>query len=420
MITVENLKKAIGDRIATLPNNRPVITLDLDKCQNHILATNITANLDLPRQNLSAMDGFAFAVGSELNENSQLTIVGESCAGTPFNGQILVNQGVRIFTGAVVPNACDTVVMQENTNFEQIKETLNKSKSYGIILTKSAQIGQNIRKQGEEVQTGEILLNKGKRLNPSDISLLANMGIDKVSVFSPLTVGIIATGDELVEIGKPLTSLAQIYNSNTPTLKALLAKLPIIVKDYGIVKDDYQATFNVIKSAIGECDVIISSAGVSVGDYDFLTQVVDKLGKINHYKVAMKPGKPFVFGEFDNDGKIVIYFGLPGNPLSTVVGCLQFIRPALWQMLGTTDVPKLLKLVATATTDIKKQAGRQEFLRAVFNYDDKGEIVVTPLSVQDSHRVKGLSIANCLLVLPKDNQGVSKGDKVNIEVFDWV
>lgn len=162
------------------------------------------------------------------------------------------------------------------------------------------------------------------------------------------------------------------------------------------------------------------SAGVFVGDYDFLTQVVDKLGKINHYKVAMKPGKPFVFGEFDNDGKTVIYFGLPGNPLSTVVGYLQFIRPVLWQMLGTTDVPKLLKLVATATTDIKKQAGRQEFLRAVFNYDDKGEIVVTPLSAQDSHRVKGLSIANCLLVLPKDNQGVSKGDKVNIEVFDWV
>lgn len=419
MISVSELKNAIAQRIAQLDLHRDVHHVALDDACNQILAKDIIAPLDLPRQNLSAMDGFAFGVGSDVSELACLSIVGESCAGKPFVGRVAKNQGVRIFTGAVVPDDCDTVVMQENTNFLQIKDTLDKSKPYDITLTKTATMGDNIRRQGEEITQGETLLMARKRLNPSDVSLLANMGVDNVAVFAPLVVGIIATGDELVAVGQPLTSLAQIYNANTPTLKALLGKLPIIIKDYGIVPDDYQATLDTVKTAIGECDVIASSAGVSVGDYDFLTNVVDELGKINHYKVAMKPGKPFVFGEFCRDDKTVMYFGLPGNPLSTVVGCLQFVRPALWQLLGVANVPTL-RLNAKTTQNIKKRAGRQEFLRAVFDYDDEGDVVVTPLLSQDSHRVKGLSIANCLLVLGKDNAGVQAGDLVVIEPFDWV
>ncbi|MDO4895810.1 MAG: molybdopterin molybdotransferase MoeA [Moraxella sp.] len=419
MISVSELKSAITQRIAQLDLHRDVCHVALDGACHQILAHDVMASLDLPRQNLSAMDGFAFGVGSDVSELACLSIIGESCAGKPFMGRVAQNQGVRIFTGAVVPDDCDTVVMQEHTNFLQIKDGLDKLKPYDITLTKTATLGDNIRRQGEEITQGERLLMAHKRLNPSDVSLLASMGVDKVAVFAPLVVGIIATGDELVAIGQPLTSLAQIYNANTPTLKALLGKLPITIKDYGIIADDYHATLDMIKMAISECDVIISSAGVSVGDYDFLTKVVDELGKINHYKVAMKPGKPFVFGEFCCDNKTVMYFGLPGNPLSAVVGCLQFVRPALWQLSGSMSVPTF-RLNAKATQAIKKRAGRQEFLRAVFDYDDGGDVVVTPLSSQDSHRVKGLSIANCLLVLDKDNAGVQAGDVVVIEPFDWI
>lgn len=425
MITVDELKQAINLRIQAYLTqdypmvNRSVEKVELDAACGRVLAQEIVAHLDIPRQNLSAMDGFAFAAGSTLNSGSVLEIVGESCAGTPFTDKLQVNQGVRIFTGAVVPSACDTVVMQENTNFADIKATLDKSQSYSILLTKDGQRAANIRYKGEEIRTGDILLNKGKRLNPSDISLLASMGYANILVFEPLVVGIIATGDELVTIGSALDNLAKIYNSNTPTLKALLSKLPITIKDYGITNDTLADTKRTVQQAIDECDIIISSAGVSVGDYDFLTQVVDEIGQINHYKVAMKPGKPFVFGEFHRQGRTVLYFGLPGNPLSTVVGCINFVRPALWQALGAIDPPQTLRLTAQSANAIKKNIGRCEYQRGHFKQTPTG-FVVSSATTQDSHRIKQLSQANCLIVLDEACAGVSEGDLVNIEIFDWV
>lgn len=336
MITIEELQSAINQRIdvynqVDLPLAKRVTqTCSLLESRNHILAQDIVSPFAVPRQNLSAMDGYAIAQGSELSQGSMIDIVGESQAGSPYIGEINVGQGVRIFTGAVVPNSCDTVIMQENTNFAEFKGTLDKSQSYLITLAETAKRDSNIRKQGEEIESGEEVLQVGKRLNPADISLLANLGVDKVSVYQPITVGVLATGDELVSLGEPLESLAQIYNSNTPTLKSLLSDLPVVIHDYGIIPDDLDKTISVVNQAMQECDVLISTAGVSVGDYDFLTTVIEKLGQINHYKVAMKPGKPFVFGELNKSlDKPVLYFGLPGNPLSTVVGALQFVIPAL-------------------------------------------------------------------------------------------
>lgn len=424
MISVDELQKSIISRVDEYLNidnplvSRQRVVLALNDALNHILAVDINANLDIPRQNVSAMDGFALVAQSQLQQGDGFTVIGESCAGTPFNGEILPNQAVRIFTGAVVPEGCDTVVMQEHTTFDQINIT-DKSQPYYIVLTKPAKVSANIRYQGEEITQGDTLLSAGKRLNPSDISLLSSMGYDKIEVFSPLRIGLIATGDELVSIGQPLSDLAQIYNSNTPTLKALLRKLPIIIKDYGIVKDVFDETYEVVKRAIEECDIIISSAGVSVGDYDFLTEVVRSLGKINHYKVAMKPGKPFVFGEFAADARKVLYFGLPGNPLSTVVGCINFVRPALWQALGAIDAPLNLHLPAITTANIKKSVGRREYQRGYFEMGEK-KLQVTPSSAQDSHRIKQLSQANCLIVLDENSVGANKGDQVIIQLFDWV
>lgn len=417
LIPVKDLKQAISLRAHdhAQAHPRPVHTCQLDDALECILAKQVVADFDVPRQNLSAMDGFALGVGSDLSDQTAFEVIGESCAGSPFAGQIQANQAVRIFTGAVVPSDADTVVMQENTDYQSIADF-----PYAVTLTQVATAGSNIRRQGEEITKGEALLDVGKRLNPADISLLASLGVASVLVCQPLTVGVIATGDELVAVGESLPSLANIYNSNTPTIKALLARLPVQVRDYGIIPDDLDQTKAVVQRAIDECDVIISSAGVSVGDYDYLTEVIGQLGRVHHYKVNMKPGKPFVFGEFYRADKPVLYFGLPGNPLSTIVGMLQFVRPALWQLSGCAshDLPYAPAVPAVCQTDITKKSTRQEFLRAVFVFDG-GRLSVKPLGAQDSHRVKQMSHANCLLVLPCDCTGVKAGDTVMIEPFEW-
>ena len=428
MITVEALKGAITERITAyneqdLPfAKRATETRDLLASQNHILATDIVSPFDVPRQNLSAMDGYGIAKGSILEQGTSIDIVGESQAGSPFSGKLQPGQGVRIFTGAVVPSDCDTVVMQENTNFADTKDSIDKSQTYAIELTQAAKVNSNIRKQGEEIEEGEVVLEAGKRLNPADISLLANLGVAKVEVYKPITVGILATGDELVAVGEPLQTLAQIYNSNTPTLKSMFAHLPVVIQDYGIIPDQLEVTKKAVRSAMQECDVLISTAGVSVGDYDFLTTVIEELGQINHYKVAMKPGKPFVFGELTESLDVpVLYFGLPGNPLSSVVGSLQFIIPALWRLSGINEaeIPKSLTLTASLVNDVKKSPGRADFQRGIFSQNAAGEYVVSTAGKQDSHRIKQLSLANCLIVLPKDSGSLVAGDKVTIQPFPW-
>ncbi|WP_350587929.1 gephyrin-like molybdotransferase Glp [Psychrobacter sp. 78a-MNA-CIBAN-0178] len=429
MITMEALQTAIKLRVDTYNNNDfPLPTRVLNTCElldsrNQILAQDITATFDIPRQNLSAMDGYAIAHGSDISNDSSIQIIGESQAGSAYTGELTAGQGVRIFTGAVVPDSCDTVIMQENTNFATIRDTIDKSKPYTVTLSQTAQIDNNIRKQGEEIESGEAVLKVGKRLNAADISLLANLGVSQIKVFQPLTVGLLATGDELVAIGNELTSLAQIYNSNTPTLKTMLADLPVTIRDYGIIPDNLEQTTAAVNKAMQDCDVLISTAGVSVGDYDFLTTVIEQLGQINHYKVAMKPGKPFVFGELNQDiAKPVLYFGLPGNPLSTVVGALQFVIPALWQMSGAdlAERPMQLSVKATLTNDIKKSAGRKDFQRGVLTQNDAGSYQVECFLGQQSHRIKQLSRANCFVVLDKDSGNVASGDSVIVQPFPWL
>lgn len=428
MITLEQLQQYITQRIQSYnQDDFPIVkratqTCDLLDSQNHILAQEIVSPFTIPRNNLSAMDGYSVAAGSDLSKNGTIDIIGESQAGKPFTGNLQAGQGVRIFTGAVVPDSCDTVIMQENTNFLDIRESLDKSKTYSITLSQTVVVDEHIRKQGEEIESGEVVLTAGKRLNPADISLLANLGVDKVDIYKPLVVGLLATGDELVALGEPINNLAQIYNSNTPTLKSMLSGLPVIIHDYGIIPDNLDKTTAAVTEAMHDCDVLISTAGVSVGDYDFLTAVIEKLGQINHYKVAMKPGKPFVFGELSKDlDKPVLYFGLPGNPLSTVVGTLQLVIPALWRLSGvrTNDLPMTLKVRATLQGNIKKSVGRKDFQRGVLSQDDNGNLQVTSFASQQSHRIKQLSNANSLIVLAQESGNVVAGEKVEVQLFPW-
>lgn len=428
MISVEELKAAINQRVMTYNqvdapmSARATQKIALLEALSHILAEDITSPFDVPRQNLSAMDGYAVAKDSDLSANREIEVVGESQAGAAYMLELKAGQGVRIFTGAVVPASCDTVVMQENTNFSEIYAHIDKSQPYAVTLTQAAVVDKNIRKQGEEIDLGEVVLQAGKRLNPADISVLANLGFAEVVTYQPVTVGILATGDELVSAGEPLNSLAQIYNSNTPTIQSMLKELPVVIRDYGIVADDLELTKTAVLKAMQECDVLISTAGVSVGDYDFLTTVIEQLGQINHYKVAMKPGKPFVFGELtENLAVPVLYFGLPGNPLSAVVGTLQFIIPALWRLSGINagDMPLSVEVQATLTGDAKKSAGRMDFQRGFLERHSSGAWVVSLAGKQDSHRIKQLSQANCLIVLPKESSNVAAGEQVTVVPFPW-
>ena len=427
MITMEQMQAAISDRIQQYHTEVTMRTqtLALADSLHHILAANVRAPFAIPRQNVSAMDGYAIAAGSHTDLGATLSIVGESKAGSPYQGNVRAGQGVRIFTGAVVPDDCDTIVMQEDTEKVAASAdalTNDDHQTYTIGLTDSAPVGKHIRYAGEEIAQDETVLTAGQRITPTDVSLLASLGVAHIEVYRPLTVGILATGDELVSVGQPLTHSAQIYDANTPTLQQLFVGLPITVRDYGIIPDALETTKKTVTQAATDCDVLVSTAGVSVGDYDYLTSVIDELGHINHYKVAMKPGKPFVFGElYKSDKTPVLYFGLPGNPLSAVVGAMQFVIPALWRLAGvTTDAPLTpLTVRARLTTDTKKAKGRTDFQRAKLTQQADGRFEVTCFAGQQSHRIKQLSQANCFAVLDKDSGDVPAGTSVLVQPFAW-
>ncbi|GAA0318918.1 molybdopterin molybdotransferase MoeA [Psychrobacter aestuarii] len=429
MISIEQMQTAIMQRIHTYHQQVALATqsVHLDNSLNHILAAAVSAPFAVPRQNVSAMDGYAIAAGSSTDAGQTLNIIGESKAGSPYQGRVQAGQGVRIFTGAVVPSECDTIVIQEEATRVSTSENIDApadthQHSYEIRLDEAAEAGKYIRFAGDEIAQDEAVLTAGQRITPTDISLLATLGIAEVTVYCPLTVGILATGDELVAVGQPLTHEAQIYDANTPTLKQLFADLPIVVKDYGIIADDLAQTKATVQQAVESCDILVSTAGVSVGDYDYLTSVIEALGQINHYKVAMKPGKPFVFGELNKNSAVpVLYFGLPGNPLSAVVGAMQFVIPALWRLAGVTQAGMLtpLTLQARLSADTKKAKGRTDFQRAQLVRQADGSFEVTCFSGQQSHRIKQLSQANCLAILDKDSSVLPAGTSVWVQPFPW-
>lgn len=412
MINIDALQEAIRHDISILRSSRPLIVTKrpLQEAVNHITAEAIIAPMDLPRQPVSAMDGYALATNSPRQAQQMFSVVGESVAGAPFEGEMKPCQAVRIMTGAVVPSQSDTVVMQENVTRHHEDELPI------ITLNKMIQQGKNIRQQGEEIQAGETLIDPGTPINPSHICLLASMGIAELNTYAPLSVGLIASGDELRHVGEPLSTNSQIYNANTPSLRALLSNLPIRLIDYGIMPDDLSATKAVLSKASETCDVVITSAGVSVGDYDYLTTAIEELGTISHYKVAMKPGKPFVQGTLnkpDGNGEC-FYFGLPGNPLSTFIGCLLLVKPALWQLAGAAQPNQMLHFAATLSATVKKRPGRRDFQRGIMTQRADGNWDVAPLNTQDSHRVKGLSQANCLIDLPEESADKAVGDSVMV------
>lgn len=405
LTTVEDLQTLIFERLAqsnTLPENENVA---IYHALGRVLAQDVVSPLNAPAANVSAMDGYALPHAA--SAQTVFKIVGESSAGHPFSGSLKQGECIRIMTGAVVPDDCQTVTMQENTEVDA---------NGNLILTKDMGAAENIRFKGEEIQTGQHVLQKGRILRDADIMLLAALGLAQVSVYRKLRVAILSTGDELTEVGKPLSGSGQIYDSNRPMLWAKLLNMPIEIMDLGKIDDNLNSVKAALIQAAEQADVVITSGGVSVGDYDYLCQAVEEIGQIHHYKVAMKPGKPFVFGRLGENK--AWYFGLPGNPISGFVGFDVFVKQALWQLCGVNEVPQPLRFQAVLSAPVKKAVGRMDIQRAIITRQSDGSWTAAPCGSQDSHRILGISQANAYMILPQDSGSLNVGEVVEVQPFE--
>ncbi|MGB0938838.1 MAG: gephyrin-like molybdotransferase Glp [Colwellia sp.] len=384
------------------------VSVPIQEALNYVVACDLISPIDVPGHDNSAMDGYAFAHTSLLASKT-LTLVGRSMAGTPFTGQCKEGECIRIMTGAKMPDDCDTVEMQENA---QALSSNDNSDSVQICFSQEKQHSAHVRKKGEDIKQGQTIFKQGHRITAIDIGSLASLGIETVSVYRKLKVALIATGDELKLPGQNLRS-GDIYETNSFVLTSLLTKLHVEVINFGIIKDDFKAIKEAFSLADKQADAVISSGGVSVGDADYTKGVLEEMGEISFWKIAMKPGKPFAFGKLPNS----VFFGLPGNPVSALVTFHQLALIALTKMQNAEPL-KRIKMNAKLLGDLKKSPGRMDFQRGLFTINDKGEPCVQSTGSQGSGILSSLAAANCFIILPAISGSVAAGEKVKVELFD--
>ena len=395
-------------------------TLPIEKALNYVLAQNISSPLNVPPHDNSAMDGYAFAIDS-LQSTNTLTLIGRSMAGEPFQGRCEIGQCVRIMTGAKMPLGCDTVEMQENCEVSDLNvvhvDTFPKNNQKNkvqqqVVFLQDKQQGENVRNAGEDILHNQQVFMQSHRLTPVDIGVLASLGIEQVQVYRPLNVALIATGDELKKPGQSLTE-GDIYETNSYVLSAMLAKLNINVIDFGVIKDDFQSIKQAFEQADSQADAVISSGGVSVGEADFTKDVLDELGEIGFWKIAMKPGKPFAFGKLPHS----VFFGLPGNPVSALVTFHQLALQALTKLQNSEPI-KRLNLRVKTSTNLRKHPGRMDFQRGMLSVNAQGETTVTSTGAQGSGILSSMAKANCYIILPAEQGNIEAGELVDVQVFD--
>ncbi len=367
---------------------------------NRILSRNIKSEINVPNYNNSAMDGYAVYVKSTVEVNTEFRCIGESYAGNPFKKNVKNNEAVKVMTGGMIPKGCNAVIMKElvikNDQFIKVKSKVFKN--------------QNIRFIGEDIKKSQVVLNKGREISEIDLGILASLGIATVPVLRRPRIGFISTGDELVSITKKLKT-SQVYDSNRYLLHGLLKNYPISIKDYGVVKDKLPLIEKKFKKASSECDVLITTGGVSVGDADYVKDVLHRLGKVNFWKIAVKPGRPLAFGKINK----CLFFGLPGNPVSVVVTFNLFVSNAINKLVGKNN-DHTLALEAELLTDLKKRKGRKEYKRGIL-INKKNKLYVDQSGKQGSNILSSVKDANCYIELHEDMDILKKGAQVRVLPF---
>ncbi len=369
---------------------------------DRVLAEDIISPINVPSFANSAMDGYALNF-SDLKSDAdiKLNVIGSSFAGGSFDGKVQLGQCVRIMTGAQIPDGTDTVIMQEQITRD------------GDVITvgQGHCAGQNVRHPGEDMQQGSVVLTIGKTIGAAELGLLASLGYPEVNIRRKLRVAFFSTGDELRSVGEPLEQ-GQIYDSNRYTIFGMLKKMDVELIDMGVIRDDEQAIETAFKNAADIADAVITSGGVSVGEADYVKLVLDKIGKVDFWRVAMKPGKPLALGKINN----ALFFGLPGNPVSVMATFYLFALPALRHMMGQAYQQPLTAKAITKST-IKKRPGRTDYQRGIATHED-GKLMVDASGIQASHILSGMSQANCFAVIPQDSGSIAAGEEVDVILFD--
>ncbi len=397
-----NVDEAINRMTSAVHKRQGTEIVAIRDALNRVLAKEVVSSINVPPYANSAMDGYAFnSVDLPASGENTVTLVGKSFAGIPFAGQVKPGECVRIMTGAQIANGTDTVIMQEQV---QVNDN--------AITIKSGHCkNENVRHIGEDIKDGDTVLNIGQHLTPAELGVLASLGVAEVTVQKQLRVAFFSTGDELRNVDEKLAK-GQIYDSNRYTLFGMLKNLGVELIDMGIIPDDRQAIENAFIQASKQADAIITSGGVSVGEADYVKETLDKLGQVDFWKIAMKPGKPLAFG-FVNDA---IFFGLPGNPVSVMTTFYQFALPTLKTMMGL-NATKATIVKVPCKTDLRKSPGRTDFQRGILQTNEQGELIVESIGMQGSHVLSGMSKANCFIILPQDWGNVEAGTLVDVQPF---
>ena len=393
MLNVDDALRKLGD-LTTPVLDTEVIPLIGSK--GRVVASTIDAPMDLPPFDTSAMDGYAVHE-SDLNQDRELAVVGESRAGHVYQNAAAPGTAIRIFTGAPIPRGTSAVVIQEDVerNGDQIR------------FRASLEIGENIRRRGHDIAKTQLLAKAGDRLDAYKISWLAACGVTNLTAVRRIRVALFSTGDELIDPGTPLGP-GQIYDANRTALRELLSERPVEVLDLGALPDDPHAINRALETAAKAADVVVTSGGVSVGDADYVKDVVAQAGSLDFWKIALKPGKPLAVGRV---GK-ALFFGLPGNPVSTIITYLLFVAPTIDRLCGMSDnTPYRLPAILQET--IEHHQGRREYVRGVFRTNDD-RVTVSPTGDQSSNRLATFANANCLIVVPEQTDDIKAGSVVDI------
>lgn len=397
-----SLQEALDKLLAAPAAITGTETVALTDAAGRITAAPVISPINVPPFDNSAMDGYGLRL-ADWDGKTALPVAGRALAGVPFKGELPAGYCVRIMTGAPVPTGVDTVVMQEETVVSD----------EGITFTADIIRGQNIRLTGEDITQGSEVFPAGTKLAAAQLPMIASLGLAEVTVMHKLKVAVFSTGDELQAVGQPLGE-GQIYDTNRFAVSLMLEKLGCDVIDLGVIPDDPSVLRGIFEKADALADLVISSGGVSVGEADYTKQILDEIGKINFWKLAIKPGKPFAFGKLDN----AWFCGLPGNPVSTTVTFYELVQPLIARLSGFSQWQPPMRIKAIAATPLKKSAGRLDFQRGIAQVNEQGQLEVKTTGDQGSHIFSSFSLANCFIVLERERGAVKAGEIVDIEFFN--